>query len=94
MINKTKEKENARYDDDEDVMISKIIPILKVGEKVKIFHRNKEIEEDLNTENIDKYSSLSNPCFWIFNQINFKFFSNNSEENTFLNTDWSIYKEQ
>ncbi len=85
---------SSRYDDDEDVMISKIIPILKVGEKVKIFHRNKEIEEDLNTENIDKYSSLSNPCFWIFNQINFKFFSNNSEENTFLNTDWSIYKEQ
>lgn len=85
---------SSRYNNDEDVMISKIIPVLKTNENVKIFHRNKEIEEVLNTENIDKYSSLSNPCFWIFNQINFKFYSDISEDNTFLITDWSIYKKQ
>ena len=84
---------SSRYDDDEDVMLSKIIPVLKAGEMVKIFHRNKEIEEILNTENIDKYSGLSNPCFWIFNQMNFNFISDSSGEDTFFNTDWSIYKE-
>ena len=85
---------SSRYNEDEDVMLSKIIPILKIGETVKIFHRNKEIEENLDTYNIDKYSSLSNPCFWIFNQINFKFYSDSVEDNTFITTDWSIYKEQ
>lgn len=85
---------SSRYNDDEDAMLSQVIPVLKVGEKVKIFHRNKEIEENLNTENIDKYSSLSNPCFWIFNQINFKFYSDSNEDNTFNITDWSIYKKQ
>lgn len=84
----------ARYNDDEDTMLSKIIPIMKIGEKVSIFHRNKEIEEDLNVANIDKYSNLSNPHFWIFNQINFKFYSENTEEDTFSKADWSIYKQK
>ena len=85
----------AIYNDDEEKMLSKIIPVLNLGEKVMVFHRNKEIEEDLNTENIDKYSNLGNPCFWIFNQINFKFYSETDiDSNTFDSTDWSIYKEK
>lgn len=85
----------ARYNDDEEKMLSKIIPVLHLGEKVTIFHRNKEIEEELNTENIDKYSNLSNPCFWIYNQMNFKFYSDeNSESCTFCTTNWSNYKEK
>ena len=83
----------ARYNDDEEKMLSRIIPVLHLGEKVTIFHRNKEIEEDLNTDNIDKYSNLSNPCFWIYNQMNFKFYSDNDSENcTFCTTNWSNYK--
>lgn len=84
----------ARYNDEDEKMLSRIIPVLHLGEeKVTIFYGHKEIEEELNIETIDKYSSMPHPCFWIFHQMNFKFYSDdNSESCTFCTTDWSTYK--
>lgn len=86
----------TRFNGDDDKMLEKIIPVLKTEEKVNVFsaRKNQEIEIELNTENINCLSGL-NPNLWIFNQIQFRFYSEkNVEKDTFINTDWSIYKEQ
>lgn len=81
-----------RYNENEDEVLSKIIPILITGEKAQIFNGTKTIEVNLTAGEIDNFCGLNAHFLRIFKEINFKYYSNNPEEDTFSNTDWSIYK--
>lgn len=83
-----------RYNENEDEVLSKIIPVLITGEKAHIFNGTKTIEVDLTANEIDNFSGLNAHFLRIFKEINFKYYSKNPEEDTFSITDWSIYKSE
>lgn len=80
---------------DEDKMLSRIIPVIRYGDTAKVWLRNKEVDKDVTIDNINNWSEMGNPCFWIFNDINFKIYSEtNPELDTFHTFDWTIYKKR
>ena len=85
----------AKYNnnDDDKEMLSKIIPILRLGDTAKVWNRGKEVEIPVTIDNINHWSQQNNPWFWIFYKLNFKLYdSENKDNDTFQTFDWSIYK--